>query len=352
MNTEALPDLAPITRAQRAMYGSRLLIAAVSHLRVFDTLAAGPLPEPELRRTLGLGERPARVLFPALRAMGFLDADLDGRLGVTAVGRRLVAGVSPNLAGYVGLEQDDPGVVEMARRLRQDGPGETPGGTAYVKEGNEASPMDDPVLARHLTLALAGRAAWLAPLAAPILPRHAGHLLDAAGGSGLFAYEWLRINPEATATVLDRPAVLTVAAEFLAEFARSGREGAAGVPERVRLLPGNMLEDALPAADLILAASLFHDWPESICGPLAGRFAAALRPGGELWAHDAFLNDALDGPVAVTDYSAQLFWVTKGRCYSRAEYRAWFTAAGLVPLAANHPTALDYHLIGARRPAA
>ena len=47
-------------------------------------------------------------------------------------------------------------------------------------------------------------------------------------------------GPEATASVLDRPAVLTVAAEFLAEFARSGREGAAGVPKRVRLLPGNI----------------------------------------------------------------------------------------------------------------
>jgi transposase InsO family protein len=65
--------------------------------------------------------------------------------------------------------------------------------------------------------------------------------------------------------------------------------------------------------------------------------------------HDAFLNDSLDGPLAVTDYSAQLFWVTKGRCYSRAEYRSWFTEAGLKPSMENIPTQLDYGLIWARK---
>jgi hypothetical protein len=111
-----------------------------------------------------------------------------------------------------------------------------------------------------------------------------------------------------------------------------------------------MLEDELPRAEVLLAASLFHDWPAATCEQLARRFAAALAPGGELWAHDAFLNDALDGPLAVTDYSAQLFWVTKGRCYSRAEYREWFARAGLAALPGEPVTALDYSLISARKP--
>jgi hypothetical protein len=171
-----------------------------------------------------------------------------------------------------------------------------------------------------------------------------------AGGTGLFAYEWLLANPRATATVFDRPEVLKVAAEFLAEFAASGREGAEGVRARVTLLPGNMLEDELPRADLLLAASLFHDWPTETCERLARRFADALNAGGELWVHDAFLDDSLDGPLAVTDYSAQLFWVTKGRAYSRAEYRGWLKEAGLVPTGTSPATSLDYALISARKP--
>ncbi len=342
-------DLAPITRHLRAMYGSRLLVAAVHHLGVFELLHGGPLPLTELQRRTGLAERPALVLFPALCAQEMLRWDGPDRLALTDLGRYLTTAATPNLVGYAGLEKDDPGVLDLVQRLRHDGPADATEEIGYVKEGDAPSPMDHPEKARALTLALAGRAQCLAPLVAGLLPRRPGHLLDVAGGTGLFAYEWLLLNPTATATVMDRPRVLDVAREFLDALARSGRPGAATVPGRVQFLPGDMLTDPLPEADLLLAASLFHDWPTSTCQELARRFAAALRPGGELWAHDAFLDDTLDGPLPVTDYSAALFCGTKGRCYSRREYRGWFTEAGLVPSPDSFPTGLEYALIAARK---
>ena len=290
------------------------------------------------------------VLFPALCAMGMLDYDGQGNLQLTLIGRHLTMKATPTLTDYVGLEQNDPGVLEMVERLRNDGPRETPQGISYVKEGAGPSPMDDPDTARTLTLALAGRAQSLAPIVAEKLPMREGHLLDVAGGTGLFTYEWLLANPTSTATVFDRPPVLAVAAELLDTFGKSGRAGADRVRERVHFQPGDMLTDDLPETDLLLAASLFHDWPSETCQQLAYRFAAILRPGGALWVHDAFLNDTLDGPLAVTDYSAQLFWVTKGRAYSRREYRGWFTQAGLEPCDENIPTRMDYGLIWARKP--
>jgi hypothetical protein len=111
-----------------------------------------------------------------------------------------------------------------------------------------------------------------------------------------------------------------------------------------------MLTDKLPEADILLAASVFHDWPTEICVRLAGIFASALRPGGELWVHDAFLNDTLDGPIAVTDYSATLFLGTKGRAYSRKEYKTWLLKAGLNPTSDEIPTLMDYGLISAVKP--
>lgn len=350
MLNNPLFDPAPITRHLRAMYGSRLLVAAVHHLPVFDQLGNGALPLPELSQRLGLSERPAMVLFPALCAMGLLTYDEAGLLTITELGRYLTQSQTPNLTGYTGLEQDDAGVVEMAARLRNDGPLDAPEGISFVKEGEEPSPMDDPDLSRKFTLGLAGRARHLSPIVAANLTRREGHLLDVAGGTGFYTYEWLLANPTSTATILDRPAVLTVAGEILTEFSQSGRPGAEGLHERVRFQPGDMLTDDLPQTDMLLAASLFHDWPTPTCQQLAHRFASTLRAGGELWIHDAFLNDTLDGPLPVTDYSAQLFWGTKGRCYSRAEYRGWLAEAGLIPTNENIPTQLDYGLIWAKKP--
>ncbi|MBO0949010.1 methyltransferase [Fibrella forsythiae] len=342
------PDPAPITRQLRAMFGSRLLLAAIHHLNVFETLGNGPLSLAELSDRLCLAERPAMVLFPALCAMELLDYDQQGRLQITDLGHYVTQSQTPNLTGYTGLEKDDPGAVEMAQFLRNDGPLASPQGISFVKEGDGPSPMDDTELARKFTLGLAGRAQLLSPIVAANLPKRTGHLLDVAGGSGFYTYEWLLANPTSTATLFDRQAVLAVAAELLDQFAASGRPGVASVRSRVTFQPGDMLTDDLPQTDLLLAASLFHDWPTSTCRQLAHRFAATLRPGGEIWVHDTFLNDTLDGPLAATDYSAQLFWVTKGRCYSRAEYQSWFAEAGLTPLPDAIPTKLDYGLIGAR----
>jgi hypothetical protein len=332
------------------MYSSRLLIVAIHHFPVFEILSEGPMTSEKLREIIGLAERPAMVLFPALCAMGMLARDPAGLLSLTDMGRYLTTTSAPNLLGYTALEKDDPGVVEMAHRLRNDGPEDLSAGISYVKEGDTPSPMDDPEQSRYFTLALSGRAQLLSPLVAEKMSRRQGHLLDVAGGTGLFAYEWLLLNPNATATVYDRPEVLKVAAEFLDQFSRSGKRGAENVKERVTLQPGDMLSDPLPPADLLLAASLFHDWPGDTCQHLARRFATALRPGGELWAHDAFLHDSLDGPLTVTDYSAQLFWGTKGRAYSRLEYQSWFVKAGLQPCDEYYPTQMDYGLIRAVKP--
>lgn len=143
---------------------------------------------------------------------------------------------------------------------------------------------------------------------------------------------------------------MKVAAELLDDFCNQGGNKTKTLKERITFMPGDMLTDSLPKADLLLAASVFHDWPTETCEVLAKKFAAALNSGGELWIHDAFLNDALDGPIAVTDYFAMLFLGTKGRAYSRKEYRNWLSRAGLVPSPENIPTLMDYGLISAIKP--
>src|SRR5262245_6281683 len=175
MSISSTLDLAPITRHFRAMYTSRLLIAAVCHLRVFEQFGDGPQSLMELQNRLGLKDRPANVLFPALCAMGLLQVDASGKISPTDQGRYLTSAFPTNLIDYVGLEGQDPGGLEMAQRLKRDGPVSTAEDLAYVMDGENASLMDDPETSRYLTLALAGRARHLSPLVAGALPQITGH---------------------------------------------------------------------------------------------------------------------------------------------------------------------------------
>ena len=340
-------DLAPITRILRAKASSYLLVSAVFHLKVFEALDAGPLSVEELKEMLKLKDRPAMVLFPALCAMELLAFDSIGRVGLTALGKFLTVSNPSNLIGYVHLEKDDAGVKKMTEWLLHDGPADTSEGFSFVKDDDAPSPMDEPETARFYTMALAGRAKYLAPVVAEKITRHNGHFLDIAGGTGYYTYEWLLANPNARATLFDRPEVLKVAEELLADFCSSGREGTDSIITRLTFLSGDMLVDELPKADIILAASVFHDWPADTCQYLSDKFANALNYKGEIWIHDAFLHESLDGPLAVTDYSAMLFLGTKGRAYSRKEYREWFIKSGLKPGTENMSTSMDYGLINA-----
>ena len=344
------PDLAPITRHLRAKASSHLLVAAIHHLNVFETFNGNHLSISELQQMVGLKERPAMVLFPALCAMGLLQYAPDGKLYVSDLGYHVTSACPTNLIGYAGLEKEDPGVITMTQWLRNDGPEDASEGLSYVKDDHAPSPMDEPDTALFFTMALAGRARYLSPIVAGNITRREGHLLDVAAGTGYYTYEWLLVNPYSTATVFDRPEVLKVAEKLLDEFCSERRIEAGKLKERITFLPGDMFTDELPETDLLLAASLFHDWPTETCKVLAKKFAKALKPGGELWIHDAFLNDTLDGPIAITDYSAMLFLGTKGRCYSRKEYRYWFSNAGLVPSSEQIPTLMDYGLISATKP--
>jgi predicted O-methyltransferase YrrM len=324
------PDLdpTPVFEYCRYHYATELLTATLTHFRLFERLAAeGPRPLDELRRSLGLEERPAVVLVTALRAMGLLTADDRGRIDLTLLAREhLLPGAPFDVSGYVALGADAPGVRAMAERLRTNRPAAArpDEGAAFIYREGMDSAMEREASARRLTLALAGRARNVAPIFAERVPlTDARLLLDVGGGTGIYSIALLQKNPQLRAVVWDRPEVLKVAEEFAADY---------GVRDRLECRPGDMLADPVPAgADVMLLSNLLHDWDVPQCRDLLGRCADALAPGGRLLIHDVFLNDSRDGPLPVAFYSAALFTLTEGRAYSAAEYRDWLRAAGLTP---------------------
>ena len=318
-------DPTPIFEHFRGAHGTELLVAATCHLKFFDKLAKRPLTWDEMRQTMGLAERPLVVLTTALRAMGTLTKDGDGRFACAPLAaEHLVDGGGFAVFDYLGLAADAPNVIAMLQRLRTNKPiGAEGDGTAFIFKEGEKSKMDQESEARRLTLSLAGRAKNVAPhLAANSPLRNANTLLDLGGGSGIYAIAYLLAQPELQAIVLDRPEVLKVAEEFAEEH---------GVVDRLRLQEGDMFTDELPSCDVALLSNVLHDWDLPECEALVRRSADAVRPGGEVVIHDVFLNDERDGPLPVALYSASLFSLTEGRAYSAAEYKDMLRQASLTP---------------------
>jgi len=330
-------DPTPIFEHFRGSYGSELVTAAVAHFRLFEVAAAKSCTPSELAAQLGLAARPAVVLFTALRAMKLLELDAAGRLVPSASAREHLVPGGPFFVGdYLGLAAEAPGVVGMAERLRTNRPygakdDDTGDGAAFIYREGMPSAMEREASARHLTLALAGRAKNVAPAVAARLDlAGAKTVLDLGGGTGIYSIALVQQNPNVKAIVFDRPEVLKVAAEMTAAY---------GTSERVELVPGDMFADPLPTGcDVVLLSNILHDWDVAECEALLKRAVGALAPGGRIVIHDVFLDDALDGPLPISLYSAALFTLTEGRAYSAAEYRAMFgkigfTAGDVVPTA-------------------
>lgn len=324
--TPPITDPTPLFELFRGNHATELLVAAVAHFNVFARLEHGPKTLAELRIETGLGDRAANVLFTALRAMGSLVVDDQQRLSLTPLAREhLVPGGPFFMGDYCGLAGKAPGVVAMVERLRSNRPAGADTrdeGAAFIFREGVESAMEIEASARSLTLSLAGRAKNVAPLLARNVPVPASrHLLDIGGGTGLYSIALLQANPNLQATVLDRPEVLKVAAEFGV---------AAGVMSRLRLIPGDMFATPLPPADTVLLSNILHDWDIPECRNLIGRCSARLPVGGRLLVHDVFLDDDLGGPLPLALYSAALFTLTEGRAYSAAEYRGWLREASFM----------------------
>jgi len=327
----------------RGNYGTELLACAAGPLNVFGRLASGPRAEADLQRELGLADRPTVVLFAALKAMGLLAGNGNNHIDLTPLAREhLLPGGPFDVSDYIGLAAESPGVKEMLKRLTSNRPAgaEDERGAAFIfREGIESA-MERQASARHLTLALAGRAKNVAPyLAQQANLEDATTLLDIGGGTGIYSIACLQRYPRLRAIVWDRPEVLKIAGEFARDY---------GVAERLELVPGDMFTDDVPPADVMLLSNILHDWDVPQCRVLIGRCVTSLATAGRLLIHDVFLNDAHDGPLPVALYSAALFTMTEGRAYSAGEYASWLGEAGLT-VQPPRPTLIHCGLLGGVR---
>jgi SAM-dependent methyltransferase len=320
-------DPTSIYRARDGLYADDLLIVALAHLDLFSWLAGrGPdgASEAEIAAAFELAPRLTDVMVTLFKAQGLL-VESAGRLRLTPVAAEHLVASSPWFLGpYFASLKDRAGAVDLLEVMRTGRPVFW-GGRQEAKPDWHAA-MEDDAYAERFTAAMDCRGVLLGQAAAAAVDlSNASRLLDIAGGSGIYACAFVARHPHLHASVLEKPPVDAVASRLIA---------ARGFSDRVSVVTADMMAGPLPAGfDAHLWSNVLHDWDIPDVRRLIAASHHALRPGGFFLMHDAFLNDAKDGPLHVAEYSVTLAHATQGRCYGTAEIRGWLEEAGFAHVA-------------------
>jgi predicted O-methyltransferase YrrM len=324
LRTPPRSDPSRLLHYRDRQYAAELLAAAILHFDLFTWLDRHPGADTAaLCSALGFASRPADVLLTLCRANGLLATDAAGGHRLTPVAGEYLVTDSPWFLGpYYQPIRDTPIVKGFLEVLRSGKPANWQAKAdgkdwhASMQSEDFARSFTDLMNCRGLVLGQA-----LAAALAPSLPSRA-HLLDVAGGSGIYSAALVAVHPDLRATVLEQSPVDAIARREIARH---------GLSERIDVATGDMFRDPWPAADAVLLSNVLHDWDLPEVRRILVRAAESLSPGGLVIIHDAFLDDAKDGPIAVAEYSALLANITQGRCYSAAEYGAVLAEVGFEP---------------------
>jgi 3-hydroxy-5-methyl-1-naphthoate 3-O-methyltransferase len=332
-------DPTDIYRYRDGLYAVDMLSAAITGLDFFTFVDDHEPSKTEICQGLQIHDRPTDVMLTLFTAMGFLT-NRNGKFTLTPMAREHLVSTSPWFLGpyYAGLK--DRPVCKDILNVLQSG---KPANWASLKDEQAwAKAMERDDFAAQFTAAMDCRGIYLAPALARALDlNNYTHLLDIAGGSGIYACSVVARYPHLRATVFEKKPVDAIARKCIADR---------GFAAQVTVTSGDMFEDALPDnCDLHLFSNVLHDWDEAEVRRLVGESFSALRPGGLLLIHDMHINADKTGPLPVAAYSALLMTITEGKCYSTGEIHGYLKQAGFLQPQFT-ATAADRSLIAARKP--
>jgi SAM-dependent methyltransferase len=292
---------------------ARALSTAVM-LGVFDALHESPASPAELAERLSLDPLGAETLLTTLLALGYVEAEEDGRLRNTAVSERQLVSSSPeSIATFVGAQADLhwetlallPEAVRdgKAYAMHEQRHDETDRWRAYIRGLYEISRPEHEANAA------------MVPIESP------RRLVDVAGGHGGFSMSMCRRHPGLQAMVLDLPPSAAVGREIVAEEGFSGR---------IEFREGDVFEVGLGEdVDVVSVFNLIHHLPEERDRELCRMARAALRPGGCLVIGDSARPEPGEQVSEHGAISSLLFYAwSHSRNFRPSEIRAWMREAG------------------------
>ncbi|MBN2437938.1 MAG: hypothetical protein JXL20_04985 [Deltaproteobacteria bacterium] len=307
------PDNSPdaILKLARQFMESRILLSA-AEMNLFTLLDPMPSTAKDLAGRLNADLRGLTILLDALTAMGLLSKKEDTYIS------------APDTAPFL-TDQSPRTVLPMilhAAHLWESWSDLTPKiqGTGLNKAPGSRDRGADELRAFIGAMHVVGT-----PLAHKIVtaiqPGPARNLIDVGGASGTYTIAFLKAAPEMKATLFDRPAVIPIARESLAE---------AGMLDRVHLVAGDFYEDELPGGhDLALLSAIIHQGsPERNVG-LFRKVLRAMVPGGRIIIRDHVMAPGRTEPKAGAIFAINMLVNTAGgSTYTFDEIRNWLGEAG------------------------
>jgi demethylspheroidene O-methyltransferase len=322
----AFPLTRPIVRNRaRALFDicagfsyTQVLLACV-RLRLFDLLAAGPLPLSAIAEQTSLSPESASRLLNAAISLGLVSRRSGGRYGLGMAGAALRGnpGVAEMVEHNAMLYAD---LVDPVALLR----GDRCGGSlsaywSYAKAGDPAALATDQVGA--YSALMSASQSFIAPdiLAAWPFENHR-HLLDIGGGEGAFVSAVAGRAKDLRLTLFDLP---PVAARAGARFA------AEGLAVRAEAIGGDFFEDELPrGADIVSLVRIVHDHDDDAALKLLSRIRDILPPGGTLLIAEPMSATRGAGPVADAYFGLFFLAMGSGRPRSKEELSGLLRQAG------------------------
>ena len=293
---------------------SSAVLFAASELDVFSKLSSGPMTASEVAGACGAKPEPTRFVLDACVTAGMIERDGDKYKNSPTSEFFLVRGKGPYIGDGLKYAEDlYPAWGRVAELMRTGKPVMPP----------ETILGDDPEKTRAFVLAMHERAKGIGA----VLPHGADltgrkHLLDVGGGPGTYSVGLVRQTPGLRSTILDRPGVLAVTKELVAEQ---------GFSDRVTLRPADYLKDEFGSGyDAALLSGMMHRETPASCQLLLRKAFAALDPGGIVIVSDVFFDDdSKTSPPFATFFALNMMLTAEhGTCHARTEMAAWMNAAG------------------------
>ncbi|MEJ2375928.1 MAG: methyltransferase [Pseudolabrys sp.] len=286
-----LTEVRQISKLAYGFMASKALFAALN-LELFGHISRGARTAEALSELTGVPVHRMETLIAALVSTGVLVREAGGLANAPATETYLVPGAPAYFGDYYRFQIGGQ-IYGMMEHLDAGLIGNEEGLAHHRMSGWLADPKQADNFSRAQHAGSLGPAIMLAK---KLDLEWAENLLDVAGGTGAYSIAFCRSNPRLTATILDFPTTIKVAARYVDE---------AGMTERIRLISGDAREVDWPnRQDVVLMSYLLSAVDGAEIAPLLAHAHAALKPGGLLILHDFMLDETRSGPS-----SAALFFL-------------------------------------------